>query len=232
MGEGQGQVTAGVLRRSLVSLVVYLLVLGLALFVPAGIEWWQGWLFFAVFLLQIALAALYLWLKNPDIFVARSKIHAGTKPWDKVVVPFLISSLMAIFPVAGLDHRFQWSSVPIWLILLGYGLVTLGMLGSVWVEAVNKFAEPSVRIQMERGHAVVDAGPYRFVRHPMYATAFFLFFGFALALRSLWAFVPAAVASLILILRTALEDRTLRNELPGYKEYSSRVRYRLVPGVW
>jgi protein-S-isoprenylcysteine O-methyltransferase Ste14 len=227
-----GEVTVAVLRRSLVSLAVFLLVLGLTLFVPGGIGWWQGWLFFVVFFVQIALAALYLWHKNPEIFVARSRIHEGTKSWDKVVVPLLISSLMAIFPVAGLDRRFQWSSVPIWLILLGYGLTTLGMLGSVWVEAVNRFAEPSVRIQLERGHMVVDTGPYRLVRHPMYATAFFLFFGFALALGSLCALVPAAVASLLLIVRTAWEDRTLQNELPGYKEYSSRVRHRLVPGVW
>jgi protein-S-isoprenylcysteine O-methyltransferase Ste14 len=226
------QGTASVLRRSLLSLVVFLLILGLALFVSGGIGWWQGWLFFVVFLLEIALGVLYLWHKNPEIFVARSKIHAGTKPWDKVAMAFLIPSLMAIFPVAGLDRRFHWSSVPIWLILPGYGLLTLGMLGSVWAEAVNKFAEPSVRIQIERGHTVIDTGPYRFVRHPMYATAFFLFFGFDLALGSLWAFFPAAVASLVLIVRTALEDRLLQNDLPGYRDYTSRVRYRLVPGIW
>lgn len=232
MAEAPGHVTALVFRRSLVSLAVFLLVLGLALFVPGGIGWWQGWLFFAIFLLEMALAAVYLWHKNPEIFVARSRIHAGTKSWDKVVVPLLISFLMAIFPVAGLDYRFQWSHVPIGLIVFGYALLTLGMLGSVWVEAVNKFAEPSVRIQTERGHTVVDTGPYRLVRHPMYATAFFLFFGFAQALGSLWALVPATVASLILIVRTALEDRTLQNELPGYRDYSARVRYRLLPGVW
>jgi protein-S-isoprenylcysteine O-methyltransferase Ste14 len=231
-GEVQGQVTAGVLRRSLLSLAAFLLVLGMALFLSGGIGWWQGWLFFAVFLLEIALAALYLWRRNPEIYIARSKIHSGTKPWDKVAMFFLLSSLMAVFPVAGFDRRFEWSSVPIWLVLLGHVSLTLGMLGSVWVEAVNKFAEPSVRVQVERGHKVVDTGPYRVVRHPMYATAFFLFFGFALALGSLWALVPAAVASLVLIPRTALEDRMLQNELPGYKDYASRVRYRLLPGVW
>jgi len=230
--EVQGQMTTAVLRRSLLSLVAFLLVLGLALFLPGGIGWWQGWLFFVVFLLEIALAALYLWRRNPEIFVARSKIHAGTKPWDKVAMAFLFSSLMAIFPVAGLDSRSQWSSVPIWLLVLGYVLMAVGMLGSVWVEAVNKFAEPSVRIQLERGHTVIDTGPYRLVRHPMYATAFFLFLGFALALGSLWALVPAATASLVLIVRTALEDRMLHNELPGYKDYAYRVRYRLVPWVW
>ncbi|HWB08070.1 MAG TPA: isoprenylcysteine carboxylmethyltransferase family protein [Pirellulales bacterium] len=227
-----GQAMKSVLRRSLLSLLSFLLVLGLVQFLPGGIGWWQGWLFFAVFLLEVALGALYLWRRNPEIFVARSKIHSGTKPWDKVVMFFLLSSLMAIFPVAGLENRFRWSSVPTWGIVSGYVLFTVGMLGSIWVEAVNKFAEPSVRIQTERGHTVVDTGPYRFVRHPMYATAFLLFFGFALALGSFWALVPAAVASLVLIVRTALEDRTLQNELAGYRQYAQRVRYRLIPHVW
>jgi protein-S-isoprenylcysteine O-methyltransferase Ste14 len=226
------QATKSVLRQSILSLLVFLVVLGLALFLPAGIGWRRGWLFFVLFLLEIALAALYLWHKNPEIFVARSKIHRGTKSWDKVVMFLLISSLMAIFPVAAFDGRFQWSSAPTWPIAVGYVLWTLGMLGSIWAEAVNKFAEPSVRIQTDRGHTVVDSGPYRLVRHPMYATAFLLFFGFALALGSFWALVPATVASLVLVVRTALEDRMLQNELAGYSQYAERVRYRLVPGVW
>jgi protein-S-isoprenylcysteine O-methyltransferase Ste14 len=230
--EVDGHVMKSVLRRSLLSLLAFLLVLGLALFVPGGIGWRHGWLFIAVFVLEVNLGALYLWRVNPEIFVARSKIHSGTKPWDKVALFLLFPSFMAIFPVAGLDSRFQWSSAPAWLIVLGYVLLTVGMLGSVWVEAVNRFAEPSVRIQTERGHTVVDTGPYRLVRHPMYVSAFLLFFGFALALGSFWALVPAAVASLVLIVRTTLEDRMLQNELAGYKQYAQRVRYRLLPRVW
>ena len=218
--------------RSLLSLVVFFLVLALALFLPAGIGWWQGWLFLAVFLIQMGIAALYLWRKNPAIFVARSKIQKGTKGWDKLLVFILLSSFMATFPVAALDHRFHWSPVPLWVLVVGYVLLSVGMLGSVWVEAVNKFAEPGVRIQTERGHKVIDSGPYAIVRHPMYATAIPLFAGIALALGSYWALIPAVLASLILVVRTALEDRMLQRELPGYKEYAGRVRYRLVPGVW
>ena len=221
-----------VLRRSLISLAVFLLVLGLALFLPAGIAWTEGWIFLAVFVLQMAIAALYLWRKNPDIVVARSKFHAGTKWWDWVAVSFLLPSLMAIFPVAALDYRWHRSSVPLWVIVTGYVLLTIGMLGSIRVEAVNKFAEPGVRIQTERGHRVIDTGPYAIVRHPMYATAIPLFVGIALALGSYWALIPVAVASLVLIVRTALEDRMLQRELPGYQEYAARVRYRLIPGVW
>lgn len=222
----------GLLRRSLLSLLAWVVVVGLALFLPGGIEWRHGWLFFGAFLLTMALAVPYLWRRNPEIFVARSKIHHGTKPWDIVAICFTLSSFMAIFPVAGFDHRFQWSAVPLWLVLLGYVTWTTGLLGCVWVQAVNKFAEPSVRIQTDRGHAVVETGPYRHVRHPMYASSLLLVFGFGLALGSFWALVPAALASLALIVRTVFEDRTLQNELPGYRQYAERVRYRLVPFVW
>ncbi len=116
--------------------------------------------------------------------------------------------------------------------MVGYILLTVGMIGSVWAEAVNKFAEPGVRIQTERGHRVVDAGPYAIVRHPLYVAAFFLFMGIPLALGSFRALIPALVGSAVLVVRTAFEDHMLQNELEGYKEYAGRVRYRLIPGVW
>ena len=217
-----------VLWRTLVSTVACCLILALIMFLPAGIDWWQGWLFLAVFVLQMVLAAIYLWRKNPEIFFARSKIHKGTKPWDRVLLFLLIVSFGATFPVAGLNH----SPVPPWVIVLGYVLLTIGMVGLVWAEAVNKFAEPGVRIQTDRGHTVVDSGPYRFVRHPMYASSFPFFGGLPLALGSCQALIPATVVAAVILVRTALEDRMLHRELPGYREYARRVRYRLVPGVW
>ena len=203
--------------------------LAAAMFLPAGIEWRQGWLFLAVFAIEIALEALYIWRKNPELFVARSKLHKGTKSWDRALFYFLQALILAIFPVAGLD---RWSAAPWWIIVLGYVLFTLGMAGTGWVMSVNKFAEMSVRIQTDRGHQVVDTGPYAFVRHPFYVATFPLLAGMPLALGSYWALVPAAVAGVALIIRTALEDRTLQRELPGYREYTGRVRYRLAPGVW
>ena len=97
--------------------------------------------------------------------------------------------------------------------------------------SVNKFAEITVRIQTERGHKVVDTGPYAIVRHPFYVASFWLA-GIPLSLGSYWALIPAAITVLVVVVRTALEDRTLQSELPGYKEYAARVRYRLIPGVW
>ena len=234
LGEPDDRVTAGVLRRATISLVCFFLILAAVMFLPAGdVRWARGWLFFFVFLALTVLASIYLWHRNPAIFAARSKIQKGTKRWDKVVMFFLFLSLLAVFPVAGLDDgRFHWSSVPTWVVVLGYVLFSAGFALSAWVEAVNKFAEPGVRIQTERGHKVVDTGPYAIVRHPMYLSAFFLFFGAALALGSFWALIPAGFVALVLVVRTTLEDRTLQNELEGYKEYASRVRYRLIPGIW
>ena len=226
------RIMRAVLRRAVLSAVAFLMLLALVMFVPGGTGWWDGWLFLTVFVLQMALATLYLWHKNPEIFIARSKINRETKSWDKVVLCFLLLSFFAMFPLAGLDHRFHWSNMPIWPLILGYVLLTVGMTGCVWVEAVNKFAEPGVRIQTERGHKVIDTGPYAIVRHPFYVAAFFLYFGIALALGSFWALMPAAVAVIVLIVRTIIEDRFLQTELSGYKEYAGRVRYRLIPGVW
>ena len=108
----------------------------------------------------------------------------------------------------------------------------LGTLGTTWAESVNRFFEPTVRIQTDRGHRVIDTGPYAIVRHPGYLAAWFFFLGIPLSLGSLWAIIPAIFSCVILVVRTILEDRTLQNELPGYKEYAKRVRYRLLPGIW
>jgi protein-S-isoprenylcysteine O-methyltransferase Ste14 len=114
----------------------------------------------------------------------------------------------------------------------GYVGVLIGSAATGWAQAVNPLFEPGARIQSERHQRVIDVGPYRCVRHPGYVAALFLFFGMALALGSFWPLVPAALASGLLVVRTSWEDRLLRAELPGHDDYSRRVRWRLVPGVW
>jgi protein-S-isoprenylcysteine O-methyltransferase Ste14 len=179
------------------------------------------------------LALLVLWRVNPEVIIARSYIHKGTKGWDKVVACFLVPAMVAIFVVAALDDgRFHWFPVPWWVCLIGYALSLIGIAITIWAEAVNKFFEPTVRIQVERGHKVIDTGPYAFVRHPGYVGGSLTFVGIALSLGSLWALIPAGLSTLLLILRTRWEDQTLQAELAGYQEYAERVRYRLIPGVW
>ena len=141
--------------------------------------------------------------------------------------------MLAIPIVAALDDgRYHRSHVPWWGSLVGYALIIAGFVGVTRATSVNKFFEPSVRIQADRGHRVIDTGPYAIVRHPGYALGYPLFLGMPLALGSLWALIPAMLLGPLLVLRTIWEDQTLREELPGYREYAQRVRYRLVPGVW
>jgi len=144
-----------------------------------------------------------------------------------------LSTSFLLVIVAGLDHRLQWSPVfPPWLILLGLILVALGYTFGVWALAENRFFSGVVRIQIDRGHMVCDSGPYRIVRHPGYAGNILALPGIVLALGSVWALIPAAIASIIAVIRTALEDRTLQEELPGYRDYARRVRYRLLPPIY
>jgi len=221
------------LMRCMNWLVAYMALIAVSLFVPAGLSWTRGWIFLAVYLLLAIASTYYLWRVNPEILIARSTFRRPSRWWDAVLGALLLVSMVAIFPVAAYDSgRAHWSEVALAASVLGYVFFLLANAGGVWVMRVNKFAEPSVRIQTERHQQVVDVGPYAIVRHPLYTTMFFLLPGTALALGSYWALIPAGLCIALLIVRTALEDRLLRRELAGYEFYASRVRYRLVPGVW
>lgn len=210
------------------------LFLALFFFLPAGDWGWErGWLFLTVFLASSVAASLYLRRVNPDLLAARINRHQGTEGWDKLLVGFLVASWVIILPVAALDDgRFHWCPVP-WLVcIIGYFLYLLGTALMTQAQAVNKFFEPTVRIQEDRGQRVIDTGPYAVVRHPGYAGGLLLSAGMALALGSLWALLPVVVLAVVLVVRTKWEDEMLREKLPGYKEYAQRVRFRLIPGVW
>lgn len=233
MPGGQG-IPRGLFFHALLTLGGFLVVLAVALFVPAGdIHWANAWLFLGLFVVLMGASIVYLWYTNPEIFVARRRIGPGTKSWDKPLLALLLASFVSLFPVAGFDTgRFHWSAVPRWAVGLGYVVWIVGFILSIWVYRVNPFAEPSVRIQKDRGQKVIDTGPYAVVRHPLYSGALLMCMGIPLALGSFWALIPAAAGTVTLVVRIVLEDRTLQAELDGYREYAGRVRYRLVPGVW
>ena len=170
---------------------------------------------------------------NPAVIEHRLHTGKGTKSWDKLWLVFFTLVFLAIYIVAGFDAvRFAWSSMSPWLWPLGLALWLPGYVLFTWAMGVNPFFEKPVRIQTEREHRVIDTGPYSFIRHPGYLG----FFGWSLStplfLGSWWALMPATLAIIAIVIRTALEDRTLCEELAGYREYSDRVRYRLIPGVW
>jgi protein-S-isoprenylcysteine O-methyltransferase Ste14 len=222
------------LRSTISRLAVTLVILAVLLFVPAArVTWARGWLFLLIFTALMGAGIIYFRRANPEMFTVRSRVHPGTKRWDKVIVGLLFLAILTIPPVAGLDDgRFHWSRMSWLVVSLGYFLFVAGMVLMAWAETVNPFFEPGVRIQTERGHHVIDTGPYAVIRHPGYFAAIFLLAGVALSLGSWWALIPAGFASLLLVLRTVWEDRTLRAELTGYAAYAQRVRFRLTPGVW
>ncbi len=187
-----------------------------------------------LFLGMSIVVTLYLRRVNPDVIAGRVNRHERPRRWDLLLgLLVALPTMVAIPIVAALDNgRYHWSHVPWWGCVAGYALMSIGFAGVTWAESVNKFFEPSVRIQTDRSHRVIDSGPYSIVRHPGYALGYPLFLGMPLALGPLRALIPALFFGLLLVVRTVLEDRTLQDELPGYKEYTQRVRYRLIPGVW
>lgn len=214
-----------------VSMVVFVAVF----FLIAGrIDWLAGWAYLGLTVCGQGVSVLYLWRKDPELLRRRAEMGEGTKTWDKACLGLFGTACMAIVLVAALDAgRFGWSAMPVWLWPVGAVLYAFFFVLITWAMAANTFFEKTVRIQHDRGHRVIDSGPYRFVRHPGYLA---VLVGFLLPppllLGSWWAMIPAFVGAALLIVRTVLEDRTLRRELPGYKDYAQRVRYRLVPGVW
>ena len=158
---------------------------------------------------------------------------SNVKGWDKLLMALYTTALVALLVVAALDAgRFRWTEMPAALQMLGViGIVPCGAW-LFWVTRTNAFLSRFARIQADRGQQVVTSGPYRYVRHPMYAALLPFILCVALILGSWWALVPGAIIVALFIIRTALEDRMLQAELPGYKEYTQRVRYRLLPGVW
>ena len=221
-------------RRLIISTISSLLILVLCLFVPAGTwAWSRGWLFLVVVLGASAISTMHLRRVNPDVIAGRVNRSKGTKRWDLILGAFWLPTMLAIPILAALDDgRFHWFPVPWRVCLLGYTFLIAGLAGMTWAQSVNKFFEASVRIQTERGHTVIDTGPYAVVRHPGYAAGYLVFIGMPLALGSLWALVPVILLCPLLVLRTVWEDQMLQNELAGYQEYAQRVRYRLLPGIW
>jgi protein-S-isoprenylcysteine O-methyltransferase Ste14 len=222
-----------VVGKALIQLVVTVAVIWVLLFASAGtIDWPRAWWFMAAFVVAILVAVAVLYRMNPEIFAARSRIQPGTKLWDYIFITLVIGGMTLILPVAGFDKRFGGADAPDWVVVVGYVLFVISFIGQTWPQAVNRHFEPGVRIQEDRGQTVIDTGPYAYVRHPGYISGSLLALSIALVLGSWWALVPVAVVIVGLAVRTVFEERTLRAELAGYIDYTQRVKWRWVPGVW
>jgi len=220
-------------RRRIFQVLSTLLLAVIFFFIAAGrITYLWGWVYLAVSLLALIFGAMYVLKRNPQAINERGRPAEGQKAWDKMIMSVYIVFFVSVYIISGLDARFNWSRVPIWLHLVGV-LVTFAS-GTLTYAAMahNKFLSMYVQVAQERGHRVATSGPYRYVRHPMYVSLVVGWPALALLLGSYWALVPGLVASGLIVVRTALEDRTLQAELPGYTDYSRQVRFRLLPGVW
>lgn len=219
--------------QTLASAVFGVAFFAVALFVPAGtVAYWQGWTFIAVFLVTTILPSIYLAVRDPAALQRRMRAGptAETRPLQRIVISATVVLVIAALVVSALDHRFGWSSVPPWAVAVGYVLVAVGLLLAQLVVVQNGYA--SANITVEEGQPLVSSGLYGVVRHPMYSGALVMMVGMPLALDSLWGLGVVAAAVPVLALRIADEEKMLRDELAGYAEYATRVRSRLVPGVW
>jgi protein-S-isoprenylcysteine O-methyltransferase Ste14 len=222
--------------RMVVQTTLWLAAMGAILFLAAGDwRWPQGWVFLGE--LGFTSFAISFWLLRHDPALLASRLSAPVRrdqmPWDRVFMLAVIIVFTGWIVLTGLDARhFGWSRVPLWAQALGAVLIALGMLVVWQTFRFNTFAAPQIRVQAARAHRVVTEGPYRVVRHPMYAGSILWLIGTPLLLGSWWglAAVPLVVAGLMS--RTVGEERMLRRELPGYEEYAKRVRFRLIPGIW
>jgi protein-S-isoprenylcysteine O-methyltransferase Ste14 len=228
----QPNLAGGILARVLQIAVVFG-VIGAVLFVAAGrLDWPWAWLMLGIYLASVAVNATAM-RHHPETVAERGR-PAEMKRWDQVISGLWGLAQFLLVPlVAGLDERFGWTAelAAAWH-LAGALAFAAGLALFGWAMVTNAYFSTVVRIQAERGHTVCRSGPYRWVRHPGYVGAILQSLAMPLLLGSAWALAPGVAAAALMTLRTALEDRTLQAELPGYREYAQEVRYRLVPGVW
>lgn len=222
------------IRKRLVQIGFLVLIQAAILFVAAWKwNWWNAWAYLGEYLAFLAFNAAILLPGHKELVEERSQIGEGAKGWDKIIGLITGTGGFAILILAGLDERFGWAgTIPLWVQITGLVLLGLSYPLFTWAMVSNKYFSTIVRIQKDRGHTVQTGGPYRFVRHPGYASLLVSYMMLPIALGSIWACIPLLLLVTNLFLRTVLEDRTLQNELDGYKEYAGRVRYRLIPGIW
>lgn len=216
-------------------LVFIVLVPFLPLLISARWGWWEAWAYALIGILGFAISRALAARRHPDLLAERARFlqQEDATPWDKALAPLLGLGGAVLPLVVGLDARFGWSSpfsLPVKIaalvvILAGYALGSYALME-------NRFFSGMVRIQTERDHHVVSSGPYRWLRHPGYAGALLAYLATPFFLDSQWALLPALFLLAVLVIRTALEDRFLQNQLPGYRDYARRVRFRLLPGIW
>jgi protein-S-isoprenylcysteine O-methyltransferase Ste14 len=215
--------------------IVFFVAFALALFLPAGtVAWLAGWIFFVLFFGFYLAVTVWLFRHNPGLM--QERLHLGTsdqKGWDKLLFPLLLVFPFAWMIFMSLDGaRFHWSPLPTWLQVVGAAILLCSFYLMFIAFRENSYASPVVRIQEDRGQTVISTGPYHYVRHPMYSGIVIFAIGTPLLLGAWYGVLGGLIFVAILARRAVLEERTLREELPGYADYMAQVKYRFIPYIW
>ncbi len=226
------------IRQKIISLIrpiLFAIVLGACLFAATGsISWWNGWVFLAVYLETVILVTVLVFWNDPDLVQERKQAGRKAKSWDKKLLPVLagILPLLEIL-LAGFDKRVHFTvPLPLAVPLVSLVIMITASLWTLWAMRSNPFFSSHVRIQDDRNQVVISHGPYRFVRHPGYTGAILTNISVALLLESCLALIAGVGVAILFVFRTYKEDKTLQGELPGYQEYTRKVKFRLAPFIW
>ena len=208
--------------------IIIMIVMGVIIFLPAGsFRFWQAWIWWSGFSALTLFITAYFFKKSPELLSRRMKFkekETTRKP------PAFLNLYFLCFLIPGLDFRFHWSTVPVWIVIAANAIVFLGYIFIIIVFKENSYA--STIIQVEQEQQVIKTGPYAIVRHPMYLGVLFMLLFSPLALGSYWAIIPSLLCIPSLVLRIKSEEKVLLQDLPGYKEYCLKTRYRLIPSIW
>ncbi len=222
--------------RVLIMLIVFIVIIPfLPILIPWRWDWWEAWIYTLGNILGFIISRYLTWRKNPDLLAERSQFlqHENPERFDQILAP-LLSLAGGLIPItAGLDARFgSLVQFSLGLKITAIIFFLAGMVLGSYALIENRFFSGMVRLQEDRGQHVISSGPYRWVRHPGYSGGLLTYIATPFLLGSLWTFIPVGLTFIILFIRTALEDKTLQEKLPGYKAYTKEVRYRLIPGIW
>jgi protein-S-isoprenylcysteine O-methyltransferase Ste14 len=222
--------------RVILQLLVFIVLIPfLPLLISWRWAWWEAWVYGLLSVLSFVVSRLLVARRHPDLIAerARDMQHENAQSWDKKLAPLMGLGGILVLLIAGLDALLDWSpsfSLPVRIVALVIILSGYALTSSALIE--NRFFSGMVRLQTDRGQQVVSSGPYHWIRHPGYAGALLVYLVTPLFLDSAWAYLPTIFTIGLYIIRTALEDRFLQDELAGYRDYAQQVRYRLLPGVW
>lgn len=219
-----------IIRRLIQISVAYVLIFA-SLIISAGrADWLWAWVYIGMTTIMLIVNSLVL---PREVIAERGRKKENVKSFDRILTSLMLVPYYGLYVTAGLDHRLGWSpSIPLFAHLAGVLICISGWSLTTWAMVSNRFFSTSVRIQSDRGHTVETGGPYRFIRHPGYTGIILTYIGLPLFFGSFYSFIPAAVTIVLFVIRTALEDKTLKAELNGYAAYSRKVKYRLIPIIW